>query len=739
MGTDTITWLHLSDLHFNASRLQAWNQDIVLKKLLDDLREQIAESGAKPDFVLISGDIAFSGQPVEYKLAQDFFDDVLYVTNLSRERLFLVPGNHDVNREDISSGAKAITEAIANKKLKEDFRTFVGQVLRTDEDQALLFKRLQAYQGFVSDYLSDRRHLVYSSAQYFYVYELNLLGKRIAILCLNSAWLCYGGDEDRNRILLGEYQVRTALNHAEDVDLIVALLHHPFNWLHDLDREDIEALLTGQCDFILHGHLHHPGITQLVTPDSGAMIIAAGASYEKRQNTNAYNLVCLDLSEGKGKIILRRYSDERGGFWAKDVLSYHNVKDGEFSFVLPHRMRIFQNEITQPQVHIKNLSGWPEFQPDLDIKYLINVRAEFIEAQLYGMIKTLGSAKQGRHPIIGKFLGAANYLVQNDVGQLRELLRLDSDLDKVWAVLRSIEKELTVLSEEFLDYQSGSVLRKEEETEQICQWSDALLAEIGARTGEGWQGTSVLADKAIAGPNSHLVRLSFPNEDIWSLPFAVYQYVSLMNITQQVARLMSFVEFDDEVLPKLLPMLATDMLATHLAGPAYAFATVSLWFDSLHSPDQEHQGQEYTKLLLDLRFNYIVRTLEYSGDLYAPEKGLLKRIWQAKSSGNGRKDSRKGTKKEYVEYLGYMDELYRQVVLLRYGAAVDHTKRKLSARRLVYSYENEVVEENLTQIDLVDILNAAWYSRMLSNRPEELYSMKEFYRELFRKKVVEIG
>jgi hypothetical protein len=39
----TITWLHLSDLHFRAGELHKWDQDIVLRALMNDVRERIVK------------------------------------------------------------------------------------------------------------------------------------------------------------------------------------------------------------------------------------------------------------------------------------------------------------------------------------------------------------------------------------------------------------------------------------------------------------------------------------------------------------------------------------------------------------------------------------------------------------------------------------------------------------------------------------------------------------------------
>jgi 3',5'-cyclic AMP phosphodiesterase CpdA len=110
----TLTWLHLSDLHFRATH--AYDENIVLQALLRDVTDRIQQDGLRPDFVAVSGDIAFSGQPAEYELARRFFDDLLATTGLGKDRLFLVPGNHDVDRSRISPGARAIGDSLADRE-----------------------------------------------------------------------------------------------------------------------------------------------------------------------------------------------------------------------------------------------------------------------------------------------------------------------------------------------------------------------------------------------------------------------------------------------------------------------------------------------------------------------------------------------------------------------------------------------------------------------------------------------
>jgi formylglycine-generating enzyme required for sulfatase activity len=319
---NTITWLHLSDLHFRADELHAWDADIVLRELLKDVRARLDE-GLRPDLILVSGDIAFSGQPAEYELARAFFDELLDATDVPRERLLLVPGNHDVDRDLVSFPAEATAEKLTD-------RDSTNRVLGHRKNRQLMFERFQGYAAFVNDYLE---HLHFDSDNYFYVQALGLAGLQVAFLGLNSAWVA-ASDEDRaNGLLIGDWQAREALRKAEDADLRIALFHHPFGWLRDFDRDDCEPLLSAGCRFILHGHLHRTGLTLHQTPDARTMMIAAGASYEKRTSDNRYNLVQLDLEAQQGTVILRAWSDRRGGFWAKDSGTYRDV-EGQVAFPL---------------------------------------------------------------------------------------------------------------------------------------------------------------------------------------------------------------------------------------------------------------------------------------------------------------------------------------------------------------------------------------------------------------------
>jgi DNA repair exonuclease SbcCD nuclease subunit len=96
--------LHLSDLHFRALEkdpVKSFNADVVTTSMLQAI-ENLVNEGALIDLVIITGDIAFSGKKAEYDVADEFFDRLRKITGLPNARFFIVPGNHDVDRDMVT-------------------------------------------------------------------------------------------------------------------------------------------------------------------------------------------------------------------------------------------------------------------------------------------------------------------------------------------------------------------------------------------------------------------------------------------------------------------------------------------------------------------------------------------------------------------------------------------------------------------------------------------------------------
>lgn len=94
-SNDSINILHISDTQFGDKKTDAG------AFLLDSaIGRFLRKNSIELHFCIITGDISYSGKPSEYKKALDWFKaflDELWPNQDMRERLLLVPGNHDVN------------------------------------------------------------------------------------------------------------------------------------------------------------------------------------------------------------------------------------------------------------------------------------------------------------------------------------------------------------------------------------------------------------------------------------------------------------------------------------------------------------------------------------------------------------------------------------------------------------------------------------------------------------------
>ncbi|MGH9825765.1 MAG: metallophosphoesterase family protein, partial [Blastocatellia bacterium] len=93
-----ISWLHLSDWHQSEKE---WDRSVVLEALLDRIqkREAIAPELAKLDFIVFSGDLAFSGAESQFEAGwNEYLEPVSKRADVPANRLFIAPGNHDIER-----------------------------------------------------------------------------------------------------------------------------------------------------------------------------------------------------------------------------------------------------------------------------------------------------------------------------------------------------------------------------------------------------------------------------------------------------------------------------------------------------------------------------------------------------------------------------------------------------------------------------------------------------------------
>jgi predicted phosphodiesterase len=322
-----ITWLHLSDWHQNTEK---HDRKVLADKLREDLtaRAEIDPRLAQVDFVVFSGDAANHGKTEEFRAVRDvLFDPVLKLLGLKPDRLFMVPGNHDLDRNIIAKRlAPALHAPLANHDAVKEWLCESG-------DRAHALQPFAAYEDFVRGYTGQ------DNPAYASIRRLDIAEKKVALLGLNTAWMCgrykdaAGKFDDKGRVVIGEPQIEDALNDIADADLRIVVQHHAYEWLAEFDRDRAESRLKDAADIILWGHEHRPKARFEDGTDGKCLIIPGGAAFGERtasdpRYANAYNLTTLNVETGEGVVFIRTWDDESTSWLGKP-------KRERFPFVLP--------------------------------------------------------------------------------------------------------------------------------------------------------------------------------------------------------------------------------------------------------------------------------------------------------------------------------------------------------------------------------------------------------------------
>ena len=328
-----ISILHISDIHKGA--------DMSLKTLLQSLirdSERWDEEGIRrPDFIVLSGDV-IQGGPTEEEIAQQYQEAENFLSELCkvflndhRERLIVVPGNHDVSWPH--SGKCMVPVEITPDIVKE-YRQHSGKKnLRWDWDERQLFK-VESPDGY-----SHRFDQFVSFYNRFFdgVYRYPAEPEREAMCipfsdynlcfacfnsCCNNDHLNDAGEISNEAIYSIDQELASCY---KDGMLPIGVWHH--NVYGDPYQSDymsktvLGKLSEHQIKIGLYGHQHQSQVAEeysnLLIPDENKkrlLLISAGTLFggdneQHKGIRRQYNIIELDMENGKATVSIHVRED----------------------------------------------------------------------------------------------------------------------------------------------------------------------------------------------------------------------------------------------------------------------------------------------------------------------------------------------------------------------------------------------------------------------------------------------
>jgi hypothetical protein len=282
----TAVVLHLSDIHIRGA------QDPILQQgsgiaacTFPDLVE------ATTIFIVVSGDIAFSGKVEQYEAAELLFGNIR--EEIQREKpeikihFVFVPGNHDCDfeiggrprilslnavREDINQLDEDVIELAVS--VQSEFRKFAARLHTKDETRA-----------------GDN---LWTS------HRFTVEDKELVFDGINVSW-CSNLCEDPGTLIFPLERYKKLQNEVSD--LRISVLHHPLNWFSQSTYHPFRRFVRQISNVVISGHEHVGGAGEDFHTESGHSAYVEGCVLQgqKDLSDSSFNIVVFNLQDGTYK------------------------------------------------------------------------------------------------------------------------------------------------------------------------------------------------------------------------------------------------------------------------------------------------------------------------------------------------------------------------------------------------------------------------------------------------------
>lgn len=265
-----IVLLHLSDLHINS------NKDPVLNRA-----ENIGRStfvylpNAIAVFIVVSGDIAYSGLPDQNDQAQIFLHkirDVILTEKKIPIYMVMVPGNHDCDHSYASSVRDAVLTSIEN-----DGEASIDEAKITE-----CVKVQTAFEAFRER--MTQQETLHKKDPLWMQYLIKLDEKEVLFDCLNVSWMSRK-HETPGHLLFPSDRYRQLKKHAATLRILV--LHHPLNWYHQASYHKFRILVRSVPNIVLTGHEHVAGTGEINDAINDQSVYVEGAALQPHSDEKA--------------------------------------------------------------------------------------------------------------------------------------------------------------------------------------------------------------------------------------------------------------------------------------------------------------------------------------------------------------------------------------------------------------------------------------------------------------------
>ena len=308
-----IRWLHISDLHFNSD-------DMSTTLLRNELPKFLKRNNIRCDYVFCTGDIRIGRTGVFPDAAADYLKNLCITVGADTSRLFIVPGNHDIDRN--SPGRNEAIERVEFQR-SGYYNPKYGTI--KDSDLRTIHESQKEFRDFLSKVYDSDRLSYYSNplAPHF-----NIETPDFNILHVDSTITQREGQE-ANDLIIGTKALLNACENLNPDKPTILLTHFPFTSLLQDEKKYVSELLYRHgVQLWIAGHEHDHNLQ----PVKYLYSVQAG-ELQMEDNTHATVLIGnYDPATMRGYISAYTWFPEG---WAEYPIIWHDyAEENKFPFAL---------------------------------------------------------------------------------------------------------------------------------------------------------------------------------------------------------------------------------------------------------------------------------------------------------------------------------------------------------------------------------------------------------------------
>ncbi len=311
-----IRFLQFSDIHFLFCEETEDDYAQMRIRFIEDL-ENVKKKIGYIDYILICGDIANRGQKMEFDKAKKFIESVSKALDVNDKRpnIFVVPGNHDIDRKSYESTRDLLRPTLLDSTKNNEF---IRTIKHSEPDtMKVLYAPLTAYNEFAQPYfideiseaimIGDINEHCFDDKNYFWK---SCLGKEgdytVNMYGLNSTLTCDGKERAKKDLKESNHLTflpKPAYNiQAYFNEINISMIHHPLDWL--IDEDNTRTIFDDRFKLQFFGHMH------VQSSHSEKTIKIFSGAFQPEQQADigdcppVYNIIELNVEESNMNIRL---------------------------------------------------------------------------------------------------------------------------------------------------------------------------------------------------------------------------------------------------------------------------------------------------------------------------------------------------------------------------------------------------------------------------------------------------